>query len=64
MSVVKLVIIYNFIFKLLGFILTVLFIIAKLINWIDWSWWWILIPIFLPSLYMISYKEESDQEGD
>ena len=28
--------------------LTILFIILKLTNYIDWSWWWILSPMWLP----------------
>ena len=33
--------------KLIGRILTVAFIVLKLTNTIDWSWWWILAPILL-----------------
>ena len=28
--------------------LTILFITLKLTNYIDWSWWWILSPMWLP----------------
>ena len=28
--------------------LTILFIGLKLTNNIDWSWWWVLAPIWLP----------------
>jgi len=29
-------------------LLTILFIGLKLTNYIDWSWWWVLSPIWLP----------------
>lgn len=29
-------------------LLTVLFIGLKLTNHIDWSWWWVLAPMWLP----------------
>jgi hypothetical protein len=29
-------------------LLTVLFIGLKLTNYIDWSWWWVISPIWLP----------------
>lgn len=29
-------------------LLTVLFIALKLTNVIDWSWWWILAPLWIP----------------
>ncbi|QXT26474.1 MAG: hypothetical protein HXK95_03585 [Candidatus Nanogingivalaceae bacterium] len=34
----------------IGFLgaLTILFIALKLTNVIDWSWWWILSPIWIP----------------
>lgn len=32
---------------LLG-ILTVAFIVLKLTNYIDWSWWWVLSPLWIP----------------
>lgn len=28
--------------------LTILFIALKLTNYIDWSWWWVLSPMWLP----------------
>lgn len=33
--------------------LTVLFIGLKLTNNIDWSWWWVLSPIWIPSSLVI-----------
>ena len=29
-------------------LLTVLFIGLKLTNYIDWSWWWVLSPMWMP----------------
>lgn len=31
-------------------ILTLIFITLKLTNYIAWSWWWILGPIWIPTL--------------
>ncbi len=33
--------------SLLGFI-AILFIALKLTNYIDWSWWWVLAPLWVP----------------
>ncbi len=39
----------------IGFVglLTIAFIILKLINKIDWSWWWVLSPIWIMILILI-----------
>lgn len=29
-------------------LLTVVFITMKLTNYIDWSWWWVLSPLWIP----------------
>lgn len=34
---------------LLTTLLTVLFIGLKLTNYINWSWWWVLAPIWIPT---------------
>lgn len=34
-------------------LLTVLFIGLKLTGHIDWSWWWVLSPIWLPLVVVI-----------
>lgn len=34
-------------------VLTILFIALKLLNQIDWSWWWVLAPIWIPFAIMI-----------
>lgn len=33
----------------IGFVgaLTILFVALKLTNFIDWSWWWVLSPIWI-----------------
>ena len=34
----------------LGFcaVLAIVFIVLKLVDKIDWSWWWVLSPIWIP----------------
>jgi len=29
-------------------LLTIVFITLKLTNYIDWSWWWVLSPLWIP----------------
>jgi hypothetical protein len=33
--------------------LTILFIALKLTNYVDWSWWWVLSPIWLGFLLAV-----------
>jgi hypothetical protein len=28
--------------------LTLIFVVAKIFGYIDWSWWWVFCPIWLP----------------
>lgn len=39
----------------IGFVglLTVVFITLKLTNYIDWSWWWVLSPIWITASVVI-----------
>jgi len=39
----------------IGFVglLTIVFITLKLTNYIDWSWWWVLSPIWIIVLVVI-----------
>lgn len=39
----------------IGFLgaLTLIFIVLKLTHFIDWSWWWILSPLWLPMSIVI-----------
>lgn len=38
----------------LGGLLTVLFTYLKLTNQIDWSWWWVTSPIWIPISVVLS----------
>jgi hypothetical protein len=33
----------------LGGLLAVVFITLKLVHHIDWSWWWVLSPLWIPA---------------
>jgi hypothetical protein len=37
-------------YKVLVVLLTVLFVGLKLTNYIDWSWWWVVSPIWISFL--------------
>jgi len=39
----------------IGFIglLTIIFITLKLLNKIDWSWWWVLSPLWISTALLI-----------
>lgn len=39
----------------IGFLglLTIAFIVLKLTNYIDWSWWWVLSPIWIPTIAVL-----------
>lgn len=41
----------------IGFVglLTIVFIVLKLIDKIDWSWWWVLSPIWITSSLVILF---------
>lgn len=34
-------------------ILALIFITLKLTDYIDWSWWWVLAPIYVPSFIIV-----------
>ena len=34
-------------------LLTILFIALKLTGFIDWSWWWVLAPMWMPIVLII-----------
>lgn len=34
-------------------LLTVVFIVLKLIGKIDWSWWWVLSPVWIPIILVL-----------
>ena len=29
-------------------LLTIVFVVLKLTKYIDWSWWWVLAPLWIP----------------
>lgn len=35
-------------------LLAVLFIGLKLTHYIDWSWWWVLSPFWVPAAFIIA----------
>ena len=35
-------------------LLTIVFIVLKLTNYITWSWWWVLSPIWITILFWLS----------
>ena len=47
---------YKITFGCNGFcgLLTILFIGLKLTHYIDWSWWWVLSPLWIPSAFILS----------
>lgn len=37
-------------------LLTLIFITLKLTDFIDWSWWWVLSPLWIPfALFFVVY---------
>ena len=36
-------------------LLTIAFIVLKLMKYIDWSWWWVLSPIWVPIILVIVF---------
>lgn len=36
-------------------LLTIAFIVLKLTHYIDWSWWWVASPIWLPIVAVIAF---------
>lgn len=35
-------------------LLTIVFIVLKLTHTINWSWWWVLAPLWIPAVLMIA----------
>lgn len=33
--------------------LTIMFIALKLTHYIDWSWWWVFAPLWLPFAFLV-----------
>ena len=34
-------------------ILTIVFVVLKLTNVIDWSWWWVLSPLWIGAFFVV-----------
>jgi len=39
----------------IGMILFLIFMVLKLTNHIDWSWWWITSPLWIPVIFLILF---------
>ena len=37
----------------LGSVLTIVFVVLKLVGVIDWSWWWVLSPLWISALLIL-----------
>ena len=37
----------------IAWILTIVFVVLKLTNTIDWSWWWVLCPLWLSAMFVV-----------
>jgi hypothetical protein len=37
----------------LGTVLFLIFLILKLTNTIDWSWWWVTAPLWIPAALLL-----------
>ena len=37
-----------------GTILFLIFMTLKLAGFIDWSWWWVTSPLWIPLLFMVA----------
>jgi len=37
----------------LGTVLFLIFMVLKLTNHIDWSWWWVTAPLWIPLLIIL-----------
>lgn len=56
--------VYNRILDFLGFLMTVFFIVIKLLNLTSLSWWWILVPLFLPGFFHADEEDDYDDYDD
>ena len=36
-------------------LLAIVFITLKLTNYITWSWWWVLSPLWIPAFMAVSF---------
>ncbi len=35
-------------------VLTIVFVVLKLVGTIDWSWWWVLCPLWIPVGFLMA----------
>ena len=35
-------------------LLTIVFIVLKLTNYINWSWWWVMSPLWIPIAILLA----------
>ena len=61
--------IYNRIIDIIGFLVTLTFIILQILGIINVSWWWILAFLFLPSLFHAgedrpACRDDNDDDDD
>jgi hypothetical protein len=38
----------------IAWILTIVFVVLKLTHTIDWSWWWVLSPLWISAAFVIA----------
>lgn len=38
----------------LGSVLTIIFVLAKILGYIDWSWWWVFAPTWGPIAFYLA----------
>jgi len=36
-------------------LLTLVFIVLRLTGYIEWSWWWVLAPMWIPAALLVSF---------
>lgn len=36
-----------------GIVLFLIFLVLKLTGYIDWSWWWITAPLWIPFIFVL-----------
>lgn len=61
--------IYNRIIDIIGFLVTLAFVILQVLGILNVSWWWILVPLFLPSIFHAdedrpTCRDDNDDDDD
>ena len=39
----------------IGMTLFLIFLVLKLTDMIDWSWWWVTSPLWIPALLVVAF---------